>query len=95
MKDFNESLGVDLPDDLEGIPPELEQFSFVEGHPGLVRDEATNAILNTDYDEYKNYIELRKIKEAENKRIETLETNITDLKGDLDEIKSLLKSLLK
>jgi|688.fasta_scaffold1494834_1 hypothetical protein len=77
------------------LPPELLNFSFVEGHPNLVRDERTNAILNTNYDEYKTYIELKKIKESETKRIESIESNITNLKDDLDEIKSLLRNLLK
>lgn len=86
--DINDQLG-------EEIPPELSSFSFVEGHPNLVRDERTNAILNTNFDEYKNYIELKKIKESENRRIESIETNISNLKGDLDEIKSLLRNLLK
>jgi hypothetical protein len=78
-----------------GLPPELSRFSFVEGFPTLVRDEASNAILNTDYDEYRNYIELKKIKESEEKRIESIENGLSNLKDDLDEIKSLLKSLLK
>ena len=79
----------------EILPPQLTDFSLVEGHPNLVREERTNAILNTDYDEYKNYIEMKKIKESENRRIESIETNITNLKDDLDEIKSLLRNLLK
>lgn len=87
---------MDINDQLGGtLPPELNNFSFVEGHPNLVRDERTNAILNTNFDEYKNYIELKKIKESENRRIESIETNISNLKGDLDEIKSLLRDLLK
>jgi hypothetical protein len=77
------------------LPPELLNFSLVEGHPNLMRDERTNAILNTNYDEYKTYVELKKIKESETKRIESIESNITNLKDDLDEIKYLLRNLLK
>lgn len=79
----------------EVIPPEFNNFSLVEGHPNLVRDEKTNAILNTNIDEYKNYIEMKKIKESEIRRIESIETNITNLKDDLNEIKSLLRNLSK
>jgi len=70
-------------------------ISFVDGYNHLVRDEVTNAILNTNIDEYKNYLELKSIKEQENARIESLESDLNNIKGDIGEIKDLLRSLLK
>ena len=59
----------------------------VEGHPHLYRDENTGAIINCDdvgYDQYIKSIE----KSKERKR------EISDMKKDIDEIKSLLKILV-
>lgn len=69
--------------------------SFVDGYNHLVRDEITNAILNTNFDEYKNYLEMKSIKEQENARIDSLENDLINIKGDIGEIKDLLRSLLK
>lgn len=66
----------------------------VEGHSNLVRDEKTKAVLNTNMGDYDQYIKLKKIKENDNKKIEDLETDMSNIKNDLDEIKSLLRNLL-
>jgi superfamily I DNA and/or RNA helicase len=81
--------------DQKEILEKLNNYSFVEGHSYLVRDEKTNAILNTNYDEYKNYIEMKKLKEKESKRIEYIEDSLDNLKNDLSEIKNLLKKILQ
>lgn len=69
-------------------------FSKVDGYSNLVRDEHTNAVLNTNMDEYKSYLEQRKIKEQENQRIESLENDLNSMKNDLGEIKDLLRSMI-
>lgn len=94
IMDNNFSGGMELPMP-HNEQPFAKHYSFVEGHNNLVRDEVTNAILNTNISEYENYLQLKSIKEKENSRIENLENNINNLKGDLDEIKNLIKSLLK
>lgn len=66
----------------------------VEGHSNLVRDEKTKAVLNTNMGDYNQYIKLKKIKENDSKKIEDLETDMSNIKNDLDEIKSLLRNLL-
>jgi hypothetical protein len=69
------------------------KFSKVEGHTNLVRDQTTNAIINTDMNEYRNYKSLQQIKEDEKQKIECLENDINIMKDDLSEIKNLLRSL--
>jgi hypothetical protein len=69
------------------------KFSKVEGHTNLVRDQTTNAIINTDMNEYRNYKSLQQIKEDEKQKIECLENDINIMKNDLSEIKNLLRSL--
>lgn len=60
----------------------------------MVRDEKTKAVLNTNMGDYNQYIKLKKIKENDSKKIEDLETDMSNIKNDLDEIKSLLRNLL-
>lgn len=65
----------------------------VEGHPNLVRDEKTNAILNTDMNEYENYMKIKRLKDLERERMEHLENDMNNIKDDLQEIKNLLRNL--
>jgi len=61
----------------------------------LFRDSSTNAIVNTDMQSYNNYLTSKKIKEEESKKIQNIENEITSIKGDLSEIKDLLRNLSK
>jgi hypothetical protein len=61
----------------------------------LFRDSSTNAIVNTDMQSYNNYLSSKKIKEEESKKIQNIENEITSIKGDLNEIKDLLRNLSK
>ncbi len=65
----------------------------VEGHPNLIRDENSNAIVNTDSTEYTNYLSLRAKKKHGGDRIDNMENDLKDLKDDINEIKSLLRAL--
>tara|TARA_B100000003_G_scaffold66331_2_gene59188 strand:+ start:6392 stop:6616 length:225 start_codon:yes stop_codon:yes gene_type:complete len=69
------------------------RYSKVEGNKNLVRDEQTRAILNTNKTEYDNYITLRNIKNSEVERMQQLESDVSNMKNDLNEIKDLLRSL--
>ena len=68
-------------------------YSKVDGHPDLIRDEGTKAILNTNMNEYNKYMSMKKSKEMEVARIKNLESDVTSIKNDLDEIKNLLRNL--
>ncbi len=65
----------------------------VDGHSSLIRDENTNAILNTNSAEYNNYLSLRAKKRHGSERIDNMENDLKSLKDDINEIKTLLKAL--
>ena len=67
----------------------------VENHNNLVRDVRSNAIINTDKKGYDHYKSLKKTKSLEKMRIDQIESDLSSLKNDINEIKNLLKSLLK
>ena len=66
----------------------------VEGHSNLIRDPNTNSIINTNMSEYQEYILRRNAKSEENQQIQNLESDVANMKDDLTEIKSLLRSLV-
>ena len=65
----------------------------VQDEKNLFRDTKTNAIVNTDRQSYTNYINTKKLREAESNRIQNLENELIDVKSDLNEIKNLLRKL--
>tara|TARA_Y100001938_G_scaffold137077_1_gene200794 strand:+ start:9329 stop:9544 length:216 start_codon:yes stop_codon:yes gene_type:complete len=65
----------------------------VDGHSSLIRDENTNAILNTNSVEYNNYLSLRAKKRHRGERIDNMENDLKSLKDDINEIKTLLRAL--
>lgn len=69
------------------------KFSKVEGYTSLIRDNSTNAILNTNMSDYQNYKNLKFAKESEGQKLQKLEDDMNRLKGDIDEIKNLLRVL--
>jgi len=65
----------------------------VKGHNDLIRDENSNAILNTNLSEYDNYLSLRSKRKKGSERIDNMENDLKSLKDDINEIKTLLKAL--
>ena len=65
----------------------------VEGHNNLIRDDNSNAIVNTSSSEYNNYISLRNKRKKGTNRIDNMENDLKSLKDDINEIKSLLRAL--
>ena len=66
----------------------------VKGYDHLFRDPKTNSIINTNMSEYTEYLSRRDSKLKQNERVNNLESDITNMKEDLDEIKLLLRRLL-
>ena len=66
----------------------------VKGNANLFRDKSSNAILNTDMNAYQNYMESKKIKEKEAQRMSDIESDLNSLKSDINEIKTMLRSLV-
>jgi hypothetical protein len=67
----------------------------VKGHSDLIRDPMTNAIINTNKSKYEEYISRRDIKKNETQKVQDLEDELSCIKDDLNEIKSLLKEIIK
>jgi len=63
------------------------EYKKVEGHPGLIRDLESNAVINNDKSAYQNYVQLREQKLKEKERLDKLE-------NEVGEIKSLLQKLV-
>jgi hypothetical protein len=66
----------------------------VKGHEGLFRDPNTNSIINTNMADYQEYVSRKKMKGEENEKMKMLESEVSDIKNDLDEIKSMLRSFI-
>ena len=66
----------------------------LEGHSDLARDPKTNSIVNVNSTDYEQYIARRSIKNEEVQKSQNVEQELADLKGEINEIKSLLKELV-
>ena len=59
----------------------------VKNHPGLYRDENTNAIVNCSTEQFQEYMKLK------NKNIQK-ESRIENLEKEISELKQLIQQLL-
>ncbi len=74
----------------------MKNFDFVKvkDHQNLLRDPLSNGIINTNKAEYDEYIARRDAAiEAKNSEV-TMKEDLDNLKGEINEIKSLLKELV-
>ena len=71
-----------------------EAYTQVEGHPDLVRENASHAIINKNVGAYEQA--KRRAAAAQSQRDEIRDTNreINHLKSEMHEIKHLLKELV-
>ena len=69
------------------------EFVKVKDHENLLRDPRSNGIVNTNVGEYEEYIARRDAaNEAKDSEV-TMKEDLDNLKGEINEIKSLLKEL--
>ncbi len=71
----------------------MEPYS-IEGHKDLARDPHTGTIINVNSLDYHHYVASRDAKQSKNERVESMEQDLANLKGEIGEIKSLLKELV-
>jgi hypothetical protein len=69
------------------------KYLKVKDNANLVRELKSNAIVNTDNEEYQNYLKQREMKSKNDVKINDLEKTVIDLKNDIEEIKTLLRNL--
>ena len=67
----------------------------VEGHTHLVRDVNSNAIINTNQSEYQLYMKRVKVREKQSDQLRNACKEINNLKGELREIKQMIKEIIK
>ena len=72
----------------------MKKYLTVESDHGLLRDISNNAIVNNNFNEYDQFLQVSKLKYNEKKEIENLKSDVNSMKNDLDEIKTLLKSIV-
>ena len=66
----------------------------VKENMDLERDPKSNAIINTNTNDYERYLVQRKVKNQETKKVSSMEDDLVRLKNEMNEIKSLLKVLV-
>ena len=72
----------------------MTDFLKVVGHTGLVRDTSSGAIINTNRTEYEEDMARRKFAEDRENLIRQNAEDITNLKTEMHDIKSMLQQLL-
>jgi hypothetical protein len=73
----------------------VPNFIKVEGHDGLVRDELTHAIINTNNSEYTSYINKKKKLNEEKEKSLRQQEEIDMIKNDISDIKRLINILIE
>ena len=71
----------------------MEKYT-VEGHSDLARDPNNGSIINVNKTEYNQYLARREVKSEKTQKVQNIEDELANMKGDIDEIKSLLKELI-
>ena len=69
-------------------------YHKVEGHVDLVRDPKTNSIINLNNLDHQKYLKTRSIKKAKEQDLNLMKEDLDNLKGEIGEIKSLLRELV-
>lgn len=70
-----------------------KEYIKVSGHSDLVRDPETNSLINKNQFEYNEYITRKNVNGKKFEKIDQLESDMKNLKDDIDEIKNLLRRL--
>lgn len=65
----------------------------VEGHPDLVRDPKSTAVINSSRQDYEDYMKNYMIRKSKNDRIDSMESDMNNIREELNEIKKLLINL--
>ena len=70
------------------------QFVKIKDHENLLRDPLSNGIVNINDNEYDEYVARRDAAQKAKEQSVNMEEDLANLKGEMNEIKSLLKELV-
>lgn len=70
------------------------EYLKVEGHSDLYRDAKSGAIVNKNSSEYESYVKSYSSRKIQNTRLERVETDLTEIKNEINELKDLLRQYL-
>ena len=73
----------------------MSDYIKVDSDSDLVRDTNSNAIINNNKTEFDKFLKLSEKKYKEKKEFDNLKSDVNSMKTDLEEIKSLLKSIVR
>lgn len=73
----------------------MNDYLKVDSDCDLVRDINSNAIINNNKTEFDKFLKLSEKKYKEKKEFDNLKSDVNSMKTDLEEIKSLLKSIVR
>ena len=66
----------------------------IEGKDGYFRDTHSKAIINKNVNDFNTYMTNRKKLTSDKERIDTIETELDGIKGDLTDIKVMLQHFM-
>ena len=67
----------------------------IKGHSDLARDPKSGSLVNVNDHDYQHYVAGREAKRVKHERVDNMEEDLANLKGEISEINSLLKELVK
>ena len=71
------------------------EFVKVKDHQNLMRDPLSNGIVNDSQSDYDEYVARRDAGNKAKEKSSNMEEDLANLKGEINEIKSLLKELVR
>ena len=66
----------------------------VKNQSSLARNIESNSIVNTNTKEFEKYITRRQMRSKSHYRVDVMENDLSRLKGEINEIKNLLRELV-
>ena len=66
----------------------------VKNQSDLARNIESNSIVNKNNKEFEKYITRRQLRSKSHDRVDVMENDLSRLKGEINEIKNLLKELV-
>ena len=72
----------------------MEKYLKLKSDVSLVRDTASNAIVNKNQSEFDKFLKLSQKKYEEKRKFDDMRSDLDSLKQDMDEIKTLLRNIM-